>query len=486
VRKCLLLAKSKQINPPYDSQNCFQNPPFPPMVKLQVRHQAELTLAYFARDPALSDRERAGVWLGGASAPAGLMSGARVVPADLACALDGFGPAGQRLFTRRQPRRRCAWDCVVTVDKSVSVAALCALEFDRVQAAFCVAVMLLMHHLESLAYRRDNAGTGRALPTGNLLAALFVHDSSRHGDPHFHGHLLIINATRGTLGRDHDRRWRGLEPAPLYHQQSALRWVFNAELHRQFRLQGLRSSLEPRTGIATLPVPRPWCDRYSKAHQTIARMAAGLLASPDRLPDAWARLTGAELINRLNDRSRPAKRPPAQDWQSLFTDTEKAELTCRLVERTAAWSASGQPPLKPAGKAEGSALPWMPPPPARTIGGDPGEDEERARALLGEELARTSLFYSPHAIRAATCRTAARHLELPLGAFARAARWWGERRPRLKVFPGLQRGRLETDARRRLRAQAAATPVDADNAVTPQADNRATPAWCISSGLRVP
>lgn len=221
------------------------------MVKFQVRHQAEPTLAYFAHDPALSDRERVGVWLGGASAPAGLLPGERVVPADLACALEGFGPAGQRLFTRRQPRRRCAWDCVVTVDKSVSVAALCALESASVQAAFRVAVMLLMHHLESLAYRRDNAGTGRALPTGNLLAAFFVHDSSRHGDPHFHGHLLIINATRGTLGRDHDRRWRGLEPAPLYHQQSALRWVFNAELHRQFRLQGLRSSLEPRTLGAT-------------------------------------------------------------------------------------------------------------------------------------------------------------------------------------------------------------------------------------------
>lgn len=444
------------------------------MVKLQVRRQPSAVLAYFARDPALSDRERVGVWLGGAAAPAGLTAGTCVALADLACALEGFGPDGRRLFTRRQPRRRCAWDCVVTVDKSVSVAALCALESASVQAAFRIAVMRLMHHLESLAYRRDNAGTGRALPTGNLLAAFFVHDSSRHGDPHFHGHLLIVNATRGTSGRDHDRRWRGLEPAPLYHQQAALRWVFNAELHRQFGLQGLRSSLEARTGIATLPVPRPWCDRYSKAHQTIARMAAGLLAAPDRLPDNWARLTGPELINRLNDRSRPAKRPPAQDWQALFTDAEKAELTCRLVERTGA-NAFGNPPLKPAGKAEDSGLLWPPPPPTRPFGGDPGEHEEQARALLGEELARTSLFYSPQAIRAASCRTAARHLELPLGAFARAAHWWGEHRPLLKVFPRGQRARLETDARRRLRAQAASTPLDPSNAVAPQANNRAAP-----------
>src|SRR5208282_5830032 len=157
--------------------------------------------------------------------------------------------------------RRCAWDCVITAEKSVSVAALCSSEFRSVQAAFRIAVMRLLYHLESLAYRQDNAGTGIAQPTGNLIAAKYVHEASRHSDPHVHAHLLLINATYGTSGKDRDRRWRSLEPANIYRNQTALRWVFNAELHRQFASFGLRSAIDAE-GITRLP------SAEEKAHLT--------------------------------------------------------------------------------------------------------------------------------------------------------------------------------------------------------------------------
>src|SRR5262249_44194055 len=96
------------------------------MVKPQVRHSIAGTLDYFARGPSLSDCERHGIWLGRGVELTGLAVGSAVRPQDLECYLNGFSPSGERLFVRKKVNRRCAWDCVVTAEKSVSVAALCS------------------------------------------------------------------------------------------------------------------------------------------------------------------------------------------------------------------------------------------------------------------------------------------------------------------------------------------------------------------------
>jgi len=411
------------------------------MVKIQVRRNVDATLAYFTRDPALQPDERRGRWLGHGADLAGLRVGQPVCPRDLAWALQGYGPAGQPLFFRRQPHRRCAWDCVVTVDKSVSVAALCSWESPRIQAVFRLAVMRLVPHMESLAHHQDHARTGRALPTDNLIVALYVHHASRHLDPHDHAHLLVINATQGTSGKSHDHRWRALEPAPLYGQQAALRWVFNAELHRQLHRHGFRADTDAVTGITRLPVSRALCDRYSQAHATIVKKAADLLVH-QTFPAEWERLTPAELRNRLNDRLRPAKRLPPAEWQSLLTHAEKAHLSERLVkDLTRSWETRTLKAARPPEPAEEGFPVWTPPLPRF---GDTAGHQEEAREILGEELGRTSLFYSPQAIQAATCRAAARNLDVPLGAFARAADWWSRHRPASpKPFSRAQAAKFE-------------------------------------------
>ena len=228
------------------------------MVKLQVRHSIASTMDYFAKDPALTLAERHGIWLGRGIELSGLQVGSSIKAEDLECFLDGYSPSGERLFFRKKHNRRCAWDCVITAEKAVSVAALCSNEFRSVQTAFRIAVMRLLYHLESLAYRQDNAGTRIAQPTGNLIAAKYVHEISRHADPHVHAHLLLINATYGTSGEDRDRRWRSLEPANIYRNQTALRWVFNAELHRQFASFGFRSAIDA-DAILTIQrmIPQP-------------------------------------------------------------------------------------------------------------------------------------------------------------------------------------------------------------------------------------
>jgi hypothetical protein len=53
-----------------------------------------------------------------------------------------------------------------------------------------------------------------------------------------------------------------------------------------------------------------------------------------------------------------------------------------------------------------------------------------------------------------TCRVAAANLpDLPQGAFARAAHWWSEHRPRIKVFSRTAAAKLESISRQLLRSK---------------------------------
>jgi conjugative relaxase-like TrwC/TraI family protein len=411
------------------------------MIKPQVRHSIAGTLEYFARDPALTEDERRGMWLGKGVELSGLRVGALISPEDLECYLHGYSPSGQRLFVRKKDHRRCAWDCVVTAEKATSVAALCSNEYRSVHAAFRIAVMRLIFHLESLAYRQDNAGSGLAQPTRNLIAAKFVHQASRHADPHVHAHLLLINATRGPSG------WRSLEPANIYRNQTSLRWVFNAELHRQFSTFGLRSTIGP-DGITRLPVPKEICVKYSRAHAAIAKMAADMLRE-GHIPPEWDKLPPPELINRLNDRSRPGRRPLRADWQQLLSGEEKAHVTQLLVDTRVTAMALKHPPADHAT----DSLPALPPPPPR-FSEDTEFYEEHAKELLGKALERTSLYYPSHTIKATTCRVAAAHPDLPLGAFARAAHWWSQHRPSIKVLSRATAEKLENISRHLLHSRA--------------------------------
>jgi conjugative relaxase-like TrwC/TraI family protein len=417
------------------------------MVKLQVRHSIAGTVDYFVKDSALTEEERHGIWLGRGVELSGFQTGPSIRPKDLECFLHGYSPSGERLFARQKANRRCAWDCVVTTEKSVSVAALCSSECRSVKEAFRIAVIRLLYHLESLAYRQDNAGTGIAQPTGNLIAAKYVHEASRHADPHVHAHLLLMNATFGTLGNNCDRCWRSLEPANIYRNQRALRWVFNAELHRQLYALGLRSSVDTQ-GITRLPVPKDICLKYSRAHAAIANMAADMLREGN-IPPEWEKLHPPELINRINDRSRPAKRLPRTDWQQLLNAETKRHLSTLLVDHKARPIPFEYPPASP---AKEDSLPVIPPPPP-WFWEDPEFHVEQARELLGKELKRTALYFSPQTIKLTTCRVAAAHLDLPLGAFARAAHWWSENRPEIKVFSRTAAAKLESISRRLLHSR---------------------------------
>ena len=113
--------------------------------------------------------------------------------------LKGKSAGGQPLFSRRinPEKRRAATDFTFSAPKSVSVAALVQGD-QRVVEAHRMAVDRTLQVLEErFAQTRVTTETGRqTVRTGNMIAAVFPHGTSREAEPQLHSHCVVMNATQ--------------------------------------------------------------------------------------------------------------------------------------------------------------------------------------------------------------------------------------------------------------------------------------------------
>ena len=128
------------------------------------------------------------------------------------------------------------YDFTCSPPKSVSVLAV-TLDDQRLVEAHEEAARLAFRELETFAaarVRKQGRRTDRK--TGNLVAASFVHDSSRALDPLLHTHFTVFNAT---FDRE-ERCWKALEARGMY---DAIRYgtaVYRNELARRVQQIGYR------------------------------------------------------------------------------------------------------------------------------------------------------------------------------------------------------------------------------------------------------
>jgi conjugative relaxase-like TrwC/TraI family protein len=146
----------------------------------------------------------------------------------LAAAFKGLHPADRHPLDPDHRRVSvAAFDCVFAAPKSVSV--LHALGSDEVsavvRAAHVGAVEGVLGHLEREAafVRRQ----GSLVDARGLLAAAFLHRTSRAPDPHLHTHLLVVN-----LGLDEKGRWSAIDARPIYASVGIAGSLYRAALRR--------------------------------------------------------------------------------------------------------------------------------------------------------------------------------------------------------------------------------------------------------------
>jgi conjugative relaxase-like TrwC/TraI family protein len=103
--------------------------------------------------------------------------------------------SGENLKRPRKPERQ-AMELVYSAPKSVSIAAVLD---GRIREQMSMAVKEELKWFENFSCCRDRRGelynSEAARRTGKMLAAAFVHETSRAKDPDLHKHVLVANVT---------------------------------------------------------------------------------------------------------------------------------------------------------------------------------------------------------------------------------------------------------------------------------------------------
>ena len=159
--------------------------------------------------------------------------------------------------------RRVFYDFTFSPPKSVSLAALVG-DDTRIVEAHEQAVTLAMNQLQTFAatrVRKDNQCADRI--TGNLVAAMFRHDTSRALDPHLHTHCIVFNATYDSV----EKEWKALQNHEMFAAQKFVENVYYHELTRELVKFGYRIENKPRGDFDLKGVPPELIERFSKRHK---------------------------------------------------------------------------------------------------------------------------------------------------------------------------------------------------------------------------
>jgi conjugative relaxase-like TrwC/TraI family protein len=249
--------------------------------------------------------EAPGYWMGQGAAALGLTG--EVVPEDLRAVLAGFSPAGQVLTAGRvDPTHRVSgFDLTWSAPKSVSL--LYGLGDPETSAVVrrvhAEAVAQSLGYLERRALRlRRGAGGDRHIEAKGLVAAAFMHRTSRSGDPQLHTHVLVTNVAEGT-----DAEWSAPDARLLYFHARTAGFLYQA---------ALRAGLSDELGVRFGPVVQG-----SAEVQGISRVLLRAFSTRRRQIERHLELTGGSSAGAAEAAAlitRGAKEPLALDTPSGY------------------------------------------------------------------------------------------------------------------------------------------------------------------------
>lgn len=207
--------------------------------------------------------------------------------------------------------RNVGFECVFTPPKEVSIAALCLNDStrDRAQRAFTRSVKSALSVAENMM-----SFTHTQRPSGNVVASIFTHQSSRWSDPHIHCHVLFHN-----MAYDLEKnKWRAIKPYYIAKSPSLLDHVFQKSLHENLRAEGIAARFDRRKAIVTIPpIPQELVTSLSKARNAVlAHGDKSVTGKPSRF---------------ANLALRPEK-PPTIDFSTILASPEKEAISQSIVE----------------------------------------------------------------------------------------------------------------------------------------------------------
>ena len=250
------------------------------MITARAQKQLLAAKTYFREHLGLGDYHSekqtiAGRWFGKGAARLGLDLSAAVREEEFIRLCDNQHPkTGIRLTPRQNSNRRVFYDFVASACKSVAIMAQVAGDARLGRAHDRVVVEHVLPELEKFAAARVRRGGQRTERiTGEIVTAVFRHDTSRALDPLIHSHLVTWNCTYDPV----EEEWRALEAGQIYERSRYLTEIYRNALATEIRAlgYGLRST---SNGFEIEGVPEELIERFSKRSRTI-REAEAIVAA---------------------------------------------------------------------------------------------------------------------------------------------------------------------------------------------------------------
>ncbi|SMG60293.1 MobF family relaxase [Cedecea sp. NFIX57] len=225
--------------------------------------------AYYSGAENVETLENAeGQWLGKGAEALGL-SGA-VVPDRLDALLQGHLPDGTRLTRQKDGKEtnRPGLDLTFGAPKSLSILALLGGDTRLTEAHNAAARQAMLEVERSVNTRLTRDGVTRTVATGNMVAALFTHDTNRAGEMHLHDHGLLLNLTQA------EGKWHALG-SDTRHRSGIREMVYDmklayGQLYREFLRPGVEAAgytpvdSGPHGMFELAEVPRAVVEAYSQ------------------------------------------------------------------------------------------------------------------------------------------------------------------------------------------------------------------------------
>lgn len=223
------------------------------------------------------------------------------------------------------------WEMVFAPVKSFSVAWGLADDAGRraLEAAEEKAFTAIVTRLEDeIAHTRIGAGGAAQVKVDGITAGVWIHRSSRAGDPNYHRHLVVSTKVPYTDPKTGRTRWLTIDSPPLFHMTVALSEQYTAELERQMARLGFlaapRSAMEPggkRTVREYLGVPaaaiKHFSARREQAENAYAEMLTAFISREGREPtraESYRMYQAAALKNRPHKTHRGIE-AEREDWR---------------------------------------------------------------------------------------------------------------------------------------------------------------------------
>lgn len=276
----------------------------------------------------LSEGERrAMTWVGKGAERLGLLGGCALKDFERLCR--GLSPNGEKKLLVRDKggRRRVCFFGQISAPKDVSLLLLLGGD-QRIAGWWEESVREALVEIESVvATRVRRGGVCEDRVTGEMIAAVVTHETSRALDPQLHTHVCIMNLTFDSP----EGRWKGVQPSGFYRDQALFREVCHQRLARRLREGGYELSGWRSGNFDVVGVPAELRERFSKRRKAILTRAA----------EIGARSQNALQGVASNTRERKQSLGIAElrvRWQSEAG--EEALALVHLVKRSSSRSAS--------------------------------------------------------------------------------------------------------------------------------------------------